>query len=113
MAYPVSQGVTLTLGGSTVGFVTQVTVSENSPNVDTSHLGLAEGSYRTFIGGLKDAADVTMNHIGQAIAVGDKPGGLVCGALSFSGATVMSSEVAYRVGEVVAWTTSIRAANNA
>lgn len=113
MAYPVSQGVPLTLGTVSVSFVTQVSVSENSPNVDTSHLGLAEGSYRTFIGGLKDAAEVTMNHIGAAIPVGDKPGGLTVGELTFTGATVMSSEVSYRVGEVVAWTTTIRAANNA
>lgn len=111
MAYAVSQGIPLTLGGATVGFVTQVTVSENAPNIDTSHLGLAEGAYRTFIAGLKDAAEVTMNHIGSAISVGDKPGGLTAGAITFSGATVMSSEVAYRVGEVVAYTTTIRASN--
>jgi|688.fasta_scaffold1677130_2 hypothetical protein len=111
MAYAVSQGITLTLGGAAVPSVTQVTVSENAPNVDTSHLGLANGAYRTFIAGLKDAAEVTMNHIGDPISVGDKVGGLTAGSISFAGATVMSSEVAYRVGELVAYTTTIRASN--
>jgi hypothetical protein len=111
MAYAVSQGIPLVLGGVTVTYVTQVTVSENSPNIDTSNLGLASGQDRTFIPGLRDAAEVSMNHIGTAITVGDKVGGLVVGAITFSGATVMSSEVAYRVGEVVAFTSTIRASN--
>lgn len=111
MAYAVSQGITLTLGGSSVANVTQVSVSENAPTIDTSDLSLTDGSYRTFIAGLRDAAEVTMNHIGGAISVGNKVGGITVGDISFTGATVMSSEVAYRVGEVVAWTTTIRAAN--
>jgi hypothetical protein len=111
MAYAVSHGITLTLGGSTVGSVTQVSVSENAPNIDTSHLGLSDGAYRTFIPGLRDAAEITMNHIGSALTVGDKAGGITVGSISFTGATVMSSEVAYRVGEVVAYTTTIRASN--
>lgn len=112
MPYAVSQGISFTLGGSTVAGVTQVSVSENAPTVDTSDLSLASGAYRTFIAGLKDAAEVTVNHIGSAITVGDKAGGLTAGAITFAGATVMSSEVAYRVGEVVAYTTSIRASNS-
>lgn len=111
MAYAVSQGITLTLGGSSLANVTQVSVSENSPNIDSSHLGLAENAYRTFIAGLKDAADITVNHIGDAIAVGDKPGGIVVGSISFAGATVMSSEVSFRVGEIVGYTSTIRAAS--
>lgn len=111
MPYAVSQGITLTLGGSNVANVTQVSVSENAPTIDTSDLSLADGSYRTFIAGLKDAAEITMNHIGAAITVGNKVGGIAVGNISFSGATVMSSEVAYRVGELVAYTTTIRAAN--
>ena len=111
MSYAVSQGITLSLGGSTLSNVTQVSVSENSPNVDSSHLGLAEGSYRTFIAGLKDAAEITVNHIGAALTVGDKAGGITVGAISFTGATVMSSEVSYRVGEIVGYTSTIRAAS--
>jgi len=111
MAYAVSQGITLTLGGSPLANVTQVSVSENSPNIDSSHLGLADGAYRTFIAGLKDAADITVNHIGDAIAVGDKPGGIAVGSISFAGATVMSSEVSFRVGEIVGYTSTIRAAS--
>jgi hypothetical protein len=113
MAYPVSQGITLTLGGSStaVGNVTQVTITENAPTVDSSHLGLADGAYRTYIAGLKDAADITINHIGQALAVGDKSGGIQVGDISFTGATVMTSEVSYRVGEIVGYSSTIRAAN--
>jgi hypothetical protein len=111
MAYAVSQGITLTLGGSPLSNVTQVSVSENSPNVDSSHLGLTDGSYRTFIAGLKDAAEISVNHIGTALTVGNKPGGITVGSISFAGATVMSSEVSYRVGEIVGYTSTIRAAN--
>lgn len=109
MAYTISQGLPVELGGATVAGVTQVTVNETAPNIDTSSLDLSDGSYRTFIPGLRDAADVTINHIGTSIATGDKPGGLVAGAITFAGATVMTSEVAYRVGEIVAYTTTIRA----
>lgn len=113
MAFAVSQGIPLTLGGTAMANVTQVTCSETCPNVDTSDLSLASGSYRTFVRGLKDAADITVNHIGAAIAVGNQPGGITCGTISFNGATVMSSEVAYKVGEIVAYTSSIRAADHA
>jgi hypothetical protein len=111
MAYAVSQGITLTLGGSPLANVTQVSVSENSPNIDSSHLGLAEGAYRTFIAGLKDAAEISVNHIGDPITVGNKAGGITVGNISFTGATVMSSEVSYRVGEIVGYVSTIRAAS--
>lgn len=111
MPYPVSQGIALTLGGAAVANVTNVTVNETAPVIDSSDLSLSENAYRTFISGLKDAAEVTMNHIGASIAIGDKSGGLVAGALTFAGATVMTSEIAYRVGEIVAYTTTIRASN--
>jgi hypothetical protein len=111
MAYAVSQGITLTLGGSPLANVTQVSVSENSPNVDSSHLGLADGAYRTFVAGLKDAAEISVNHIGDPITVGNKVGGITVGNISFTGATVMSSEISYRVGELVGYVSTIRAAS--
>lgn len=110
MSYAVSQGVSLTLGGTAVANVTQVQISENAPTIETSDLSLAANSYRTFIPGLKDAADVTINHIGEALSIGSA-GAFVCGALTFAGSTVMSSEVAYRVGEIVAYTSTLRASN--
>ena len=112
MAKPVSQGVTVTLGGSSVSGVTQVTINETCPQVETSDLSLPADSQRTYIKGLKDAADITINTIGTQITTGDQPGGFACGSISFGGATVMSSEVAYRVGEVVSYTATVRAANN-
>jgi hypothetical protein len=112
MPVSVSQGVTVTLGGAAVAYVTQATVNETCPTVDISDLGLAENSSRQFIKGLPDAADITLNHIGSSVALGDKSGGISIGAISFAGATAMSSEVAYRVGEVEAWTTTIRASSN-
>jgi hypothetical protein len=109
MSISVSQGVTVTLGGAAVAYVTQATVNETCPTVDISDLGIADGGSRQFIRGLPDAADITLNHIGSTISLGDKNGGISIGNLSFSGATAMSSEVAYRVGEVQAITTTIRA----
>ena len=111
MPFTVSQGISCTLGGAAVPNVTQVAVNESAPTVETSDMSLANNAYKTFIPGLKDAADITINHIGSALTIGDKAGGVSCGSISFSGATVMSSEVAYRVGEVIAFTTSVRAAN--
>lgn len=111
MAYTVSQGVSVTLGGGGLSNVTQVTVNETAPTIDTSDLGIAANGSRTYIAGLKDAADITINHIGASVSLGDKSGGFSCGNISFTGATVMSSEVAYRVGEIVAYTTTVRAAS--
>lgn len=110
MGYAVSQGVSLTLGGTAVANVTQVQISENAPTIETSDLSIAENGYRKYIPGLKDAADVTINHIGSALTIGNA-GAFVCGAYTYAGSTVMSSEVAYRVGEIVAYTTSLRASN--
>lgn len=112
MAFPIAQGVACTLNGNSVANVTQVTINESAPTIETSDMSLAENSYRTFIPGLKDAADITLNHIGGAIALGNNPQGFACGDISFDGATVMSSEVSYRVGEIVGYTTTIRAAND-
>lgn len=113
MTFVVSQGLTVTLGPTTVPNVTQVTINESAPTIETSDLSLAKDTgYRTYTAGLKDAADITINHIGTTLAVGDKPGGFACDAISFSGATVMSCEISYRVGEVVGYTTTVRASNN-
>lgn len=110
MAYTVSQAVTMTIGGTAVANVTQVAINESSPVIETSDLSIANGGYKTYIAGLKDAADVTINHLGASMAIGNA-GAFVCGAITFAGSTVMSSEVAYRVGEVVAYTSTLRAAN--
>lgn len=111
MSQPISQGVTVSLGGSSVSNVTQVTINETCPQVETSDLSLPDNSQRTYIRGLKDAAEITINTIGNKLSTGDRPGGFSCGAISFTGATVMSSEVSYRVGEVVAYTNMVRASN--
>ena len=111
MPVSVSQGLTVTLGGAAVAYVTQATVNETCPTVDISDLGIPDGGSRKVIKGLPDAADITLNHIGSTISLGDKSGGISIGSISFSGATAMSSETAYRVGEVEAFTTTIRASN--
>lgn len=109
MSISVSQGVTVNLGASDVAYVTNAVVNETCPTIDISDLSIPKDSGREFIKGLPDAADITLNHIGSSIATGSKEGGITIGNLSFNGATVMSSEVSYRVGEVVAYTTTIRA----
>jgi len=109
MAIPVSQAVTLSLNG--LGSVTEVVVNETAPNLDTSDLSLAEGSTRTYIAGLKDAAEITVNHIGGTATIGNVAAGVQVGSLSFSYATVISTDVNFRVGELVAYTTTIRASN--
>ena len=110
MPFTVSQGVAVTVCGATVANVTQVSINESAPTIETSDMAIANNGYKTFINGLKDAADITINHIGAALSIGGT-GGFTCGSITFTGSTVMSSEVAYRVGEVIAFTTSVRAAN--
>jgi hypothetical protein len=110
MPYTVSQGVTMTIGGTAVQNVTQVAINESAPTIETSDLAIANNGYKTFIAGLRDAADITINHIGTTLAIGNA-GAFVCGSISFTGSTVMSSEIAYRVGEVIAYTTTLRASN--
>ena len=109
MSFTVSQGVSVTVAGSTVANVTQVAINESSPTIETSDMAIANNGYRTFIPGLKDAADVTVNHLGGALTIG-ATGSFSCGAITFTGSTVMSSEVAFRVGEIVGYTTTVRAA---
>lgn len=110
MAYTVSQGISCTVAGATVANVTQVAINENAPTIETSDLAIANNGYKTFIPGLKDAADVTVNHIGAALTIG-ATGSFTCGSITFTGSTIMSSEVSYRVGEIVAYTTTVRASN--
>jgi hypothetical protein len=109
VTFVVSQGVSVTVAGSTVANVTQVAINESSPTIETSDLSIANGGYRTYIPGLRDAADVTISHLGGALTIG-ATGSFSCGAITFTGSTVMSSEVAYRVGEIVVYTTTVRAA---
>lgn len=111
MAFTVSQGIACNLGGAAVANVTQVVVNESAPTIDSSDMSITNNGSRTFIAGLKDAADITINHIGAALTLGDKVGGFSCGTISFTGATVMSSEISYRVGEIVGYTTAVRASN--
>ena len=110
MPFAVSQGVAVTVGGTTVANVTQVTINESAPTIETSDMGISENGYKTYIAGLKDAAEVTINHIGGPVSIGTT-GGFSCGGIAFTGSTVMSSEVSYRVGEVVGYTTTARASN--
>ena len=110
MPYTVSQGIACTVAGSVVQNVTQVAITENAPTIETSDLALANNAFKTYIPGLKDAADITVNHIGGALTIGST-GSFACGTVTFTGSTVMSSEVAYRVGEIVAYTTTVRASN--
>ena len=110
MPFTVSQGVSCTLGGTAVPNVTQVAINESAPTIETSDMSISNNGFKTFIPGLKDAADITLNHIGNTLAIGNA-GAFVCGAITFAGSTVMSSEIAYRVGEIVAYTTTIRASS--
>jgi len=110
MPFTVSQGVAVTVCGATVANVTQVSINEAAPTIETSDMAIANNGYKTYINGLKDAADITINHIGAALTIGGT-GSFSCGNISFTGSTVMSSEVSYRVGEIVGYTTTVRAAN--
>jgi hypothetical protein len=110
MAFAVSQSVSVTVAGSSISNVTQVTINESAPTIETSDMAIANNGNKTYIAGLKDAADITINHIGASVALGGT-GGFSCGNISFTGSTVMSSEVSYRVGEIVGYTTTVRASN--
>ena len=110
MPFAVSQGITVTVAGATVANVTQVSINEAAPTIESSDMSIANNGYKTYIAGLKDAADVTINHIGAALTIGST-GTFSCGSISFAGSTIMSSEVSYRVGEIVGYTTTVRAAS--
>jgi hypothetical protein len=51
-----------------------------------------------------------VNHLGAALTIGST-GSFSCGSITFTGSTIMSSEVSYRVGEIVGYTTTVRASN--
>jgi len=105
MAYPVAQGISIT----GIAGATSVTISESAPTIDTTDL--ASSGSKKFEAGLKDAAEVTVNHFGSVMQLGNISGGLTVGAISFTGATVMSSEASYKVGEAQSFTSTIRASN--
>jgi hypothetical protein len=110
MPFAVSQGVAVTVAGATVANVTQVSINEAAPTIETSDMAIANNGYKTFIAGLKDAADITVNHLNGALTIGST-GSFSCGTITFTGSTIMSSEVSFRVGEIVGYTTTIRASN--
>lgn len=109
MPISLSQGQTVTFGGAPVGNVTQASVSESAPLVDVSSLALADGSYREFVSGLSEPAEISITTIGEMVGAIGANGEVQVGNISFTAATVMSVEEAYRVGEVIAYTTTIRA----
>ena len=109
MPASLSNGQSVTFAGATITEVTQASVSETAPTIDVTSLNQATGGYRELIPGLTDASEVSITSIGSAVGSVGATGSVSVGGVSFSKATVMTTEVAYRVGEVVAYTTTLRA----
>jgi hypothetical protein len=47
MPFAVSQGVAVTVAGATVANVTQVSINEAAPTIETSDMAIANNGYKT------------------------------------------------------------------
>lgn len=109
MSISLSQGQSVSFAGATVANVTQASVSESAPLIDVSSLNLADQAYRQYLPGLREPAEITVTTLNGVVGSIGATGSVDVGSLSFGHGTVMSTDVAYRVGEVIAFTTTIRA----
>lgn len=109
MPAALSNSQTVTFSNVAVPLVTQASVSESATQIDVSSLSQATDTYRDLVAGLRDAAEVSITSLNGSVGAAGANGALTVGSLSFSAATVMSTEVAYRVGETIAYTTTLRA----
>jgi hypothetical protein len=112
MAGTSAQGTTFSFGGTDYS-ITNFTVSETQDLIDGSHLGIAAGSSREYVGGFATDVEVSIDYIGSTIISAG-----TSGALAFSGtysgtsgdATVASSSITGSVGSLISGTATFRVA---
>jgi hypothetical protein len=111
MAGVSAQGLTFTFGGSNLT-VTSVQVSDTQDLVDGSHLGIAPGGRREFVGGFATEREVTIDYISTNVLSAGTSGSLsISGPMSFSGsATLASASIGGSVGALISGSATFRVA---
>jgi hypothetical protein len=111
MAGVSAQGLTFTFGGTSLT-VTSVQVSDTQDLVDGSHLGIAPGGRREFVGGFATEREVTIDYISTNVLAAGTSGSLsISGPMSFSGpATLASASIGGSVGALISGSATFRVA---
>ena len=111
MAGSSAQGLTFSFNSNTL-YVTSVQVSDTQDLVDGSHLGIAQGGRKEYVGGFATERQVTIDYISNTILSAGTSGALaITGPLSFSGnATLASASVGGSVGDLIKGNATFRVA---
>lgn len=111
MAGVSSQGLTFTFAGSPL-VVTSFAVNDTNELIDGTHLGIAPGGSREYVGGFATDREVTCDYISTDILAAGSSGSLsITGPVSFSGtATIQSSSITGSVGSLVSGSATFRVA---
>jgi len=112
MAGSSAQGTTFSFGGTNYS-ITSFTVGETQDLIDGSHLGIAAGGSREYVGGFATDTEVSIDYIGSTIISAGTNGGLAFSGTfsdSYTGATVASSSVTGSVGSLISGTATFRVA---
>ncbi len=111
MAGVSAQGLTFTFGGSNLT-VTSVQVSDTQDLIDGTHLNIAPGGRREFVGGFATEREVTIDYISTTVLAAGTSGALaISGPMSFSGnATLASASIGGSVGALISGSATFRVA---
>ena len=106
-----AQGLTFSFGGSNLT-VTSVQVSDTQDLIDGSHLGIAPGGRKEFVGGFATEREVTIDYISTNVLSAGTSGTLsISGPMSFSGAaTLASASIGGSVGALISGNATFRVA---
>jgi len=106
-----AQGLTFTFGGTALT-VTSVQVSDSQDLVDGSHLGIAPGGRREYVGGFATNREVNVDYISATVLSAGSSGALsISGPMSFSGnATVATTSIGGSVGDLIKGSATFRVA---
>ena len=111
MAGTSAQGLTFSFG--TTGLtVTSFAVNDTNELIDGTHLGIAPGGRREFVGGFATDREVTCDYISTVIlAAGTSANLSITGPVNFSGnATLQSSSITGSVGALISGSATFRVA---
>ena len=111
MAGTSAQGLTFSWTGTTL-YVTSVQVSDTNDLVDGSHLGIAPGARKEYVGGFATDREDSIDYISAVVLAAGASGALaITGPMSFSGnATCMSASVGGSVGDLIKGNATFRVA---
>lgn len=115
MAGSSAQGTTFSFGGSSYS-ITSFTVSTTQDLIDGSHLGIAAGNAREYVGGFATDVEVSVDYIGDELIGAGTSGAITfTGAFSYppngtANATVASSSVTGSVGSLISGSATFRVA---